>query len=225
MRFCDFFLEYKIELKKIKTLIPWTKLPVYRKIFMIITFITLPLSLIFFILKFYIGIGIFFLIFIISIISFLIIDSLPKNSKLMLDKHYSLHSKDRMNMLKKLFIKYNLDVYDTTIIDLLIAEAEEAKIEYNPFLSLKKPLKTLRAIILPIIAYVAKKLTEPATEDELLYIAMATIIIIICIASIAISLGPILNDLFYRDKQKYDYLIYDLRQLKIFKKQNNIHFS
>lgn len=36
MRFCDLFISYKIELKSIKSTIPFTKLPLYRKVFIII---------------------------------------------------------------------------------------------------------------------------------------------------------------------------------------------
>lgn len=38
MRFCDLFISYKIGLKGIKSTIPFTKLPLYRKIFVIIFF-------------------------------------------------------------------------------------------------------------------------------------------------------------------------------------------
>lgn len=36
MRFCDLFISYKIGLKNIKNTIPFTKLPLYRKTFVII---------------------------------------------------------------------------------------------------------------------------------------------------------------------------------------------
>ena len=35
MRFCDLFISYKIGLKNIKSTIPFTKLPLYRKIIVI----------------------------------------------------------------------------------------------------------------------------------------------------------------------------------------------
>ena len=42
MRFCDLFISYKIGLKSIKSTIPFTKLPLYRKIFVIIPGISEP---------------------------------------------------------------------------------------------------------------------------------------------------------------------------------------
>ena len=39
MRFCDFFISYKIGLKGIKNIIPYTQLPLYRKLAIILIFI------------------------------------------------------------------------------------------------------------------------------------------------------------------------------------------
>ena len=39
MRFCDFFISYKIGLKGIKNSIPFTQLPLYRKIAIILIFV------------------------------------------------------------------------------------------------------------------------------------------------------------------------------------------
>jgi len=47
MRFCDFFIEYKIGLKNIDKKISWMDLPKYRKIFMIIELIFIALTVIF----------------------------------------------------------------------------------------------------------------------------------------------------------------------------------
>ena len=44
MRFCDLFISYKIGLKSIKSTIPFTKLPLYRKIFVIIFFASAIIS-------------------------------------------------------------------------------------------------------------------------------------------------------------------------------------
>lgn len=44
MRFCDFFINYKIGLKEIKSTIPFTKLPLYRKIAAISLFASAMIS-------------------------------------------------------------------------------------------------------------------------------------------------------------------------------------
>lgn len=51
MRFCDLFISYKIGLKDIKSTIPFTKLPLYRKIFVIILFASAIISFILSIFK------------------------------------------------------------------------------------------------------------------------------------------------------------------------------
>lgn len=51
MRFCDFFISYKIGLKSIENTIPFTKLPLYRKIVVIVTFALTIISVLLFVLK------------------------------------------------------------------------------------------------------------------------------------------------------------------------------
>lgn len=218
MRFCDFFIEYKIGLKDINNLIPWTKLPFYRKVSIIIIYISAALIIIFGILKIKLGVGIGTSVFVVLMICIALIDSSKKNLREMLDKHYSIYSRSRMLMLKNIFIKYNLNVSDIATIDLLIAQAESAKIKYNPFLPIIKPLKTIGAIIVPIVVYFTKKITETSTPNELIDLLLISIVLTLCVASIIIALLTIIKDLFYRDSNKYDELIYDLNQLKIFYK-------
>lgn len=218
MRFCDFFIEYKIGLKNIKDLIPWTKLPLHRKTFIIIIFVISVLSILFVLLKlflaFFIAIGLFSLLLLI----FTMIDTSKRNLREMLDNHYSIYSQDRMNMLKDVFNKYHLKIDDTDTIDLLINQAEKAKVQNNPFLPIKKPLKTLGTIIIPIVIYVTKEIVKTSTLDELIYLALLSIAIILCLVSIIFALIPIVKYIFYSDYNRYDELIYDLNQLKIFYK-------
>ena len=87
---------------------------------------------------------------------------------------------------------------------------------------LKKPLQILGAIIVPIVAYVAQKIGDAATQDEMLTMAIQIIIISILIFSLVISITPILKDICYRDYNKYDELIYDLRQIKLFYSKDTI---
>ena len=52
--------------------------------------------------------------------------------------------------------------------------------------------------------------------------AIQIIIISILIFSLVISITPILKDICYRDYNKYDELIYDLRQIKLFYSKDTI---
>lgn len=89
MRFCDLFINYKIGLKNIKSTIPFTKLPLYHKIFVIILFASAIISGILFIFRqtwtSYIPIGLGAL----SLIVFFIIDSTKRNLEVMLQQHYA----------------------------------------------------------------------------------------------------------------------------------------
>lgn len=216
MRFCDFFISYKIGLKGIENIIPYTKLPLYRKIAVIATFV---LTLLGMILSFFqkpiaslvtYGIALFILLI------FVIVNSTKSNLQLMLDEHYAPYSTDRMNMIISVLEKYNIDIADTASIDLLISEAESARLNSDYFLPLKKPLQILGAIILPIVAYAAQKIGDAASQEEMLTMVIQILIIAILIFSMAISITPILKDICYRDYNKYNELIYDLRQLKLF---------
>lgn len=159
MRFCDLFIRYKIGLAEIKSTIPFTKLPLYRKIAVIATFAISIVVALLFILKLFNPAFITIGISIVSLMVFIIIDSRKKNLNRMLNNHYSPYSKNRMNMVIKVLQEFGIEVQNTNTIDLLIDEAQKAQIQSDYLLPLKKPLQTLAATIVPIIVYFAKKST------------------------------------------------------------------
>ena len=216
MRFCDLFISYKIGLKSIKNTIPFTKLPLYRKIAVIATFSITIVSALFFMFKLYIPGFIIFGIGIISVVIFLIIDSRKNNLELMLKKHYSPYSQKRMDMVIDILKEYSINVQNINTLDLLIEEAQKAQIQCDYLLPLKKPLKILGTIIFPIIAYVAEKIGDTASKSEIITMAVQIIVIVLLIFSLIFSLTPIVKDFLYRDYNKYSELIYDLRQIKLF---------
>lgn len=224
MRFCDLFISYKIGLKKIKSTIPFTKLPLYRKIFVIIIFasaITSGLLLIFRQTWFsYIPIGLGAL----SLIVFFIIDSTKRNLELMLKEHYTPYSKKRINMTINVLRDYGIDIQSPDSLDMLIDEAKLAQIQCDYISPLKKPLKTLSAIIVPIIAFVAQKIGNATTTDKMITMAAQVIVIVLLLFSLIFSLTPIIKDILYNDYNKYENFIYDLRQIKLFYvKRNDTH--
>lgn len=121
-----------------------------------------------------------------------------------------------INVLKN----YEIDIHNNTSIDMLIEEAKLAQIQCDYIAPLKKPLKTLGAIIIPIIAFVAQKIGNAATTDEMITMAALVIILVLLTFSLIFSLTPIIKDILYRDYNKYN----DLRQIKLFyTKENNTH--
>ena len=216
MRFCDLFISYKIGLKDIKSTIPFTKLPLYRKIFVTILFV-LSIFKLTWIAYIPLALGV------ISFIVFLIIDSFKRNLQVMLNEHYSPYnehyspySEKRMQMTVKVLNTYQISIHDFEAIDLLIEEAKIAQIQCDYLAPLKKPLKTHAAIIVPIIVYVAEKIGDSTSQNEMIIMAAQIITIVLLIFSLIFSITPIVKDILYRDYNKYGELIYDLRQIKLF---------
>lgn len=106
MRFFDLFISYKIGLKNIKSTIPFTKLPPYRKIFIILLLVCSIISgiFLFFIKKWVSFIPI--AIGILCIIIFFIIDSTKRNLQVMLKEHYAPYSERRMKMVIDVLKQY-----------------------------------------------------------------------------------------------------------------------
>lgn len=221
MRFCDLFISYKIGLKGIKSTIPFTKLPLYRKVFVIILFASAIFSGILLMFKQTWASYIPIILGIISMLVFFIIDSLKKNLKVMLNEHYSPYSKKRMQMTIDVLNNYKINIRDFESIDLLIEEAKIAQIQCDYLAPLKKPLKTLAAIIVPIVVYVAEKIGDSTSQNEMIIMAAQIIAIVLLIFSLIFSLTPIVKDILYRDYNKYGELIYDLRQIKLFYAKEN----
>ena len=216
MRFCDLFISYKIGLKDIKSTIPFTKLLLYRKIFVIILFASTIISVILSMFKVnwiaYIPLA----LGVISFIVFLIIDSLKRNLEVMLNEHYAPYSENRMKMVIDVLTKYGIDIHDFRLLDMLIDEAQNAQIHCDYLAPLKKPIKTLGAIIIPIIAFIAQKIGNTATQDDMITMAAQAITLILLIFSLIFLLTPAIKELLYLDYDKYNEFIYDLKQIKLF---------
>ena len=146
----------------------------------------------------------------------LIIDSFKRNLQVMLNEHYSPYSEKRMQMTVKVLNNYQISIHDFEAIDLLIEEAKIAQIQCDYLAPLKKPLKTLAAIIVPIIVCVAEKIGDSTSQNEMIIMAAQIITIVLLIFSLIFSITPIVKDILYRDYNKYGELIYDLRQIKLF---------
>ncbi len=228
MRFIDLFISYKIGLKDIKRTIPFTELPLYRKVYMIICLAGIIIS------------GILY-IFIQNIFSFIpgglslialgifpIFDSKKDNLSVMLENHYIPYSERRMNMIIDVLKKYNINIEDLDSLDMLIDEAKYAQIQCDFLSQFKKSFKTLGAIIISIVVFITNKISETATLTQILNMAKLAIFLILIIYAPIYLFTPIINYLFYRDYNKYNELMYDLRQIKLFyakKLTNNFTFN
>lgn len=221
MRFSDLFISYKIGLKGIKSTIPFSKLPLHRKVALIIFFTSGVTSVILFLLNITIVSCVTFGLGLLTIIIFIILDSMKRNLKNMLDHHYAPYSRKRMEMVINVLQSYGIDIHRHDSIDLLIEEAKSAQIQNDYLSPLKKPIKTLGAIIIPIIVYVAQKIGDDTTPDEIVPMALQVIVLIILSFSIILSIIPIIKEIFYFDYNKYNEFIYDLKQIKLFYAKDN----
>ena len=62
----------------------------------------------------------------------------------------------------------------------------------------------------------AQKIGDVATQTEIFTIAIQVIVLVLLVFSLIFSLTPIIKDILYRDYNKYEELIYDLRQITLF---------
>lgn len=83
----------------------------------------------------------------------------------------------------------------------------------SPF---QNSVKTLGVIIIPIVVFFAQKFSETATQTQIVHMAVLATILIVLIFSLMFSIAPIVRDVLYRNYDKYDEFIYDVRQLKLF---------
>ena len=138
----------------------------------------------------------------------------------MLNKYYKPYSRQRTSMIIKLLNDYNISEFDTDRISLLINQTKEAQIAHNPFSPIIDPIIKLIKGVSPIIISIISYIPQKTTSDRDLQFTIIELSILFCaILGIYIMfavLSPILKDLIYRDYSKYNSLIYDLNQIKIF---------
>ena len=93
---------------------------------------------------------------------------MKRNLKVMLQQHYAPYSEKRMNMTINVLKDYGIEIQNFDSLDMLIEEAP-----------LKKPFKTLGAIIIPIVAFVAQKIGNAASQDEMITMALQVIVLVL----------------------------------------------
>ena len=216
MRFCDLFISYKIGLNNIKNPIPFNKRPFYLKIYVFTLIFCAFLSIKFIMSdqKLYSCISLGFSIFLFVI--FLVLDYQKRDIKMILENSYIPYSKKRMNMIINILKNYKININDLDSLNMLIDEAKHAQIQCDYLLPFKKPIKTLGAIIVAIVSFLANKISDVAKANEIIYITIQILIIASLTYIIVFSIIPLLKDFLYRDYNKYDEFIDDLRQIKLF---------
>lgn len=219
MRFCDFFIDYKIGIADIDKYIKYKDLPFYRKLFVTIAYIAILLMIILFItIK---REKIIYLPLLVSVVVFALLiifnytDSSKKNM-IKMNQHYTKLSQKRINVLRDVLNEYKVDFNDINKIELLIDQAKYEQKRNNPFIGIEKPMKILYLIIVPVIVFVAKEIAKVSDIYTIIMASAVIIIISVCVVSMIYSLKSLIYFLFYSDYEKYNILIYDLKQMILF---------
>ncbi|MFU9914845.1 hypothetical protein [Fannyhessea vaginae] len=219
MRFRDLFMSYKIRLQSTKGTIPFTELPLYWQVCMTVFFAGLIMTGILYVyihsIHSYFTL-IPFIISLLSVIIFSIIKSRKSNLNFMLTNYYIPYSNERIHMTIEVLREYNIDFNNVESLNMLIEEAKYAQTECDIFTRFQKPLKTFTAIIAPITVFTIQKVSEATTPTKMLYMGVLVIFSILVIFSLIFSFMPIVKNLLYRDYYKYNELMYNLRQIKLF---------
>ena len=216
MRFCDLFITYKVKRKDIKDFISFIDLPLYKKIAIVLLFSLLLFCGLSLISKSILCFCILCILIIFLTIIFIAIGATKKNLSKSLQQHYIPYSNKRMYMVIELLNEYKIDLYNQDIIDLLIVEARENQKRVDYISSIEKPLKFLCTLIIPIIAYTAQKISNVASLEETIQLAIETITYIIVFFCILGSWCPLVKEIINRDYNLHEDLISDLTQIKIF---------
>lgn len=134
----------------------------------------------------------------------------------MLNNHYIPYSRERINMTIGILKKYNINIDNLDSLDELIIEAKYAQAECDFLSQFKKNYKIFGASVIPPVVFVANKISEKAETSQMINMGLLAIILLLLFFSFIFALIPIIKDLLYSDYDKYNELIYDLRQIKLF---------
>lgn len=225
MRFYDLFDDYKIGLKEISSIIPFSQLPLYRKVFVVFNLIINIFGLFFLIFKrFAISWGVVFIDYIVLII-FLIVDNRQKNQEILTKKFFQPYSEERIKMTVNILRRYGIDINDLNKIDMIISEAQIAQNKCDYYKRIKMFLKILGGIMFPILTIAFQKVINSGDSDYAIICALIVILVILTVFGIQLIITPAIKYLLNREFNRYEDFIYDLRQIRLFYKDSALAFN
>lgn len=130
------------------------------------------------------------------------------------------YSNSVMVMLRSLLEESNIDYTKDDVIDLLIEQAESERENCDYIKLLIRPFKVMVGLIIPIAAYIGKKIIDDAEMIEALKFSLLIIFIIIVLFATVIAFAPLVKEM-NPNYIKYTEFIYNLKQLKIFKENKD----
>ncbi|MCG6843566.1 hypothetical protein [Fusobacterium nucleatum] len=219
MDFRIFFMDYKKELGNIEHFGKKFLKKFLCKIICLIPLLILALSYID--LKF--TDYLFMLVILLVVLIFLILNKKKlRKGQDFLTENYKIYSLERKKILIKLLKKYNIEINNIDLLNNLINEANKEKKEEEPFKIFQdiyelKKITIFSIIIIPIINIFKPRIIVIYNEfKELINKNDYALILFLILIIIWIIPFLVLYIQYFFITLKYNYLIYDLRQLIIF---------
>lgn len=227
MRFCDFFLEYKLKVLSISPYIKWKDMEKYKLFGLGIYLLLTVGGLISFLFNLNLAI-ILFLLATVSILITVLLAERKEEKQRMLEKHFKPYSRERMRALFKLLKEYGIDYRDEKKMNMLIEQADLASGKNCLFKGIKPSVKyACTSFLVPVLIVALDHSMDGMKIDQLWNQIIQWGFVIVIFVILAISLGSLITFFLGGDSRKYEDLKYDLQQAMIFgNKQNlNINFN
>lgn len=216
MRFCDFFIEYKLKVLGISSYIKLRDMDKYKLVGLGISIFSITIGGILSLLSKG-AFAFFYAISAISMILTLALAGRKREREKMLNCHYKPYSKKRMSAFLELLDDYGVDYKDEKKMNMLIEQADLAKERYSIIKGIKSPISAVSTyIVIPIIISVLNRLIENIELNQLLTQTIQWILVLFMLIGMGIAMVSIIKSMFRGDSGKYDDLKYDLQQMMIF---------
>lgn len=216
MRFCDFFIEYKLKVLGISSYIKLRDMDKYKLVGLGISIFSITIGGILSLLSKG-AFAFFYAISAISMILTLALAGRKKEREKMLNCHYKPYSKKRMSAFLELLDDYGVDYKDEKKMNMLIEQADLAKERYSIIKGIKSPISAVSTyIVIPIIISVLNRLIENIELNQLLTQTIQWILVLFMLIGMGIAMVSMIKSMFRGDSGKYDDLKYDLQQMMIF---------
>lgn len=216
MRFCDFFIEYKLKVLGISSYIKFRDMDKYKLVGLGNSIFSITIGVILYLLS-KSAYGYFYAISAIGMIITLALAGRKKEREKMLNCHYKPYSMKRMRAFLELLGDYGVDYNDEKKMNMLIEQADLAKERYSIIKGIKSPISAVSTyIVIPIIISVLNRLIENIELNQLLTQTIQWILVLFMIIGMGIAMVSMVKSMFRGDSGKYDDLKYDLQQMMIF---------
>lgn len=212
--------KYKLDILSTNIWKSIKELKLYEKIFLVIVMLGVIASLIFSVLECSVGSLISVGIIIASFILVFIMRSLKKEKRRIIYESIEPYVKERVIKLVNLLNEFEIDFEDEEQLDKLIEMARKEQERYDVWKGLKNLFKGMTTyVFIPIITIFLAEFFKG--NDPWKIIVKAVVLLLICAAIVLVLFAFAINvdGLFNADKNRLDYFIRDIEEVKVFRKK------